>query len=321
MAITKEERLKRGREYKRKKYYTDSVYREKRLKESEKHRNNPESRESILKYKKEWNRKKRSDPEYKANELKNNRKRSSDPNYKVSRKKTRNKNWVKALLQRVLNKDKECDLNHEYILKLFEKQKGKCFWFGFKMIDCLNDRHPLQPSLDRIDNNKGYTKDNVVLCCLAANYGKNSSSVEHFLECIYVLKLRKKSEFKMFIFEKNENFLKKRYKKNWINNLIINSRSIAKRRNLEFNLDDNFLQELNKKQKEMCYWYGCKIVNSDKIKYGLQYSLDRIDSKKGYTKDNVVLCCLMANLGKNKTDPEIWKEFCEMVRSKTKQNV
>ena len=35
MFKTKEERLKRGREYKRKKYYTDSVYREKRLKESE----------------------------------------------------------------------------------------------------------------------------------------------------------------------------------------------------------------------------------------------------------------------------------------------
>ena len=36
--------------------------------------------------------------------------------------------------------------------------------------------------VDRVDNNKGYTLDNVVPCCSKCNYMKNSNTEKEFLE-------------------------------------------------------------------------------------------------------------------------------------------
>jgi hypothetical protein len=37
--------------------------------------------------------------------------------------------------------------------------------------------------------------------------------------------------------------------------------------------------------------------------------LDRLDRNKGYIKDNVVLTCYSANIGRNENDVETWKNF------------
>lgn len=44
-------------------------------------------------------------------------------------------------------------------------------------------------------------------------------------------------------------------------------------------------------------------------------SLDRIDSDKGYTKDNVEWICLFVNLGKNEYSKEEVKEFFYKVKN------
>ena len=38
--------------------------------------------------------------------------------------------------------------------------------------------------LDRVDNEKGYTIDNVVPCCKHCNYAKRNRSVEEFIDWI-----------------------------------------------------------------------------------------------------------------------------------------
>jgi hypothetical protein len=56
-------------------------------------------------------------------------------------------------------------------------------------------------------------------------------------------------------------------------------------------------------------------VNStwSKIVYPQQPSLDRLDGSKGYTKNNVVLTCYSANIGRNENDLETWKNFLNLL--------
>jgi hypothetical protein len=74
----------------------------------------------------------------------------------------------------------EITLTEEDILAIYERQGGLCYWFGVKMIPSQEKRDPRRPSLDRLNNDKGYTPDNVVLSCMAANVGRSESTHEAF---------------------------------------------------------------------------------------------------------------------------------------------
>jgi hypothetical protein len=54
-----------------------------------------------------------------------------------------------------------------------------CYYTGIELNLKMNDRHLI--SLDRLDSNKGYTKDNVVFCCGFINRMKSDLSVEQFI--------------------------------------------------------------------------------------------------------------------------------------------
>jgi hypothetical protein len=101
---------------------------------------------------------------------------------------------------------------------------------------------------------------------------------------------------------------------NWAGNLIRSIRRSAKIRNLKLDIDKEYILKLYKKQKGLCYWYKFKMEPSTISRYPLQPSIDRIDNKMGYTKDNVVLCCLMANLGRNVCDVETWKDILKKLK-------
>ena len=77
-------------------------------------------------------------------------------------------------------KDKSTiDFQADYLLELYEKQNGICPYFGVAMSTSIEHSHyPWTPSVDRIDSSKGYTKDNICLCCLAANSAKSDSTPE-----------------------------------------------------------------------------------------------------------------------------------------------
>jgi hypothetical protein len=80
------------------------------------------------------------------------------------------------------HRKKEDTLTVDDINEMFENQKGLCYWFKIPLVPSNKPKHPQQPSLDRLDRNKGYTKDNVVLCCYSANIGRNENDLETWKE-------------------------------------------------------------------------------------------------------------------------------------------
>jgi hypothetical protein len=113
-------------------------------------------------------------------------------NVKQCKKSKSSEYWVKSWHKRLYNSCKsrgfECDITPEYILHLYEKQNGKCYWFGVEMIRSSKRKDPQQPSLDRLNPDVGYVKGNVVLACFAANIGRNRTSPERFKEFSETLK-------------------------------------------------------------------------------------------------------------------------------------
>jgi hypothetical protein len=84
------------------------------------------------------------------------------------------------------------DFDSNYIKELYDKQEGKCYWLGIQMNPDKPARHCLKPSLDRLDNNVGYIKSNIVLCTILANNARNSTPVDEWIEICNMLKVKHK---------------------------------------------------------------------------------------------------------------------------------
>ena len=80
------------------------------------------------------------------------------------------------------------NINEDYILGLYEFQRGKCYWLGVDMIPSSTKKYPFQPSLDRLDRSRGYIMGNVVLCCFAANFGRNENSESNWKDFLLNMK-------------------------------------------------------------------------------------------------------------------------------------
>jgi hypothetical protein len=121
----------------------------------------------------------------------------------------------------------------------------------------------------------------------------------------YKKERRKNLEFRKFEGVKQ----KERRIRLWQNTLIHDS----KFRGIEHTLTINDINEMFEKQNGLCYWFKIPLVPSNYFKHPQQPSLDRLDRNKGYTRDNVVLTCYSANIGRNENDLETWKNFLNLL--------
>jgi hypothetical protein len=87
-----------------------------------------------------------------------------------------------------------CDLTVEFLKQLWDHQAQTCPFTGWTMIlpqdtnGWVKD-DPANASLDRIDNSKGYTQDNVRFISLMANYARNTfTDSQLFAFCRSVVK-------------------------------------------------------------------------------------------------------------------------------------
>lgn len=125
----------------------------------------------------------------KANKKKKRENLEYRKNEGLKQKERRIRLWQNTLINDSKNRATEHNLTVDDVNEMFKKQNGLCYWFNVPLIPSNNSKHPQQPSLDRLDRNKGYTTDNVVLTCYSANIGRNENNVEDWETFLNVLKV------------------------------------------------------------------------------------------------------------------------------------
>lgn len=138
-----------------------------------------------------------------------------------------------------------------------------------------NETKSNAPSIDRIDNSKGYTKDNIIIISYKANIIKNSASLNE----MYLI-------YKNW-FEINTKQSPVYFKKNSVRD---NVRSRKKKHKIDYNLsNDDFIIP------EFCSVLGIKLFPGKLHQTDNSPTMDRIDNSKGYIKGNVRIISHKAN--------------------------
>jgi hypothetical protein len=77
-----------------------------------------------------------------------------------------------------------------YLVKQFSKQNGRCYWtkFPINAQGVFESHNPLAPSLERLDDTKGYIPGNVVIALRLFNLGRQRCPEEKFKEQVNQLK-------------------------------------------------------------------------------------------------------------------------------------
>lgn len=87
----------------------------------------------------------------------------------------------KELRRRAKAGNKPFNLDYKYLLDLYNKQEGKCFYSGIKMKLKSTNKKGIDfnvLSVDKIDPDKGYIKNNVVFCLNCVNMFKSNHKLE-----------------------------------------------------------------------------------------------------------------------------------------------
>jgi hypothetical protein len=94
---------------------------------------------------------------------------------------------LKDALRRDKKKNRENDIDVEYLLALYKQQNGKCYYSGRIMKYNMSKEEypgkrvcPDRISIDRIDSNIGYKKGNIVLSTWTANNIKQDLGIDEF---------------------------------------------------------------------------------------------------------------------------------------------
>jgi len=82
---------------------------------------------------------------------------------------------------------------------------------------------------------------------------------------------------------------------------LVRTNTSANSRNIEFSLSFKKLKSLLSTKR--CYFTN-NLLDFDNSEHPNYHSLDRLDSSKGYTDDNVVACGRLFNMRKSNLSPE-----------------
>lgn len=181
----------------------------------------------------------------------------------------------------------DCDLDNNYVKQLIEKCDSKCIYCEHSLEIKCDSGSLSQISIDRIDSNKPYQKDNIQLTCLFCNLAKNSSSDSLYKAFVDALRGKKYNSEDMEI-------------KSHIGQLVNSCHVFDKRNNFPVHesITSKQVRQLQIKQNNKCAVSELEFINAKQQRFPFQMSIDRIDNSKGHTLDNCQLVCLAVQYGK-----------------------
>lgn len=137
-------------------------------------------------------------------------------------------------------------------------------------------------------------------------------------KCKSCLSKENKEKYKNLSKEEKEKLIKSQYewqKKNIIKYLVTAAKGRALKRGLDFDLTEESVLKILCKQKSKCYYTEENMTYNRDNKTTV--SIDRVDSNKGYTIDNIVLCQVVINRMKQALTTKEFLELCKLVVDKT----
>lgn len=179
-------------------------------------------------------------------------------------------------------------ISAEDLYEIYILQEGKCIYTGAK----LATEGKYQISVDRIDPSGSHTKDNCQLVILPINRMKSNMTHDQFLS---LLENIRENSGRVFIAPEYESFDSPTKRKIW--NLIADMKRRAAKTNNDCHIDFENFKKLRLEQNDTCQLTGVPITWAPK-----QWntgSIDRIDSSRGYTMDNVQIVLWPINMMKN----------------------
>jgi len=196
---------------------------------------------------------------------------------------------VRVAKQRSKKLQQPCDISIDYIEGLWKLQDGRCAYTGLKM----NIRGDWQVSIERIDPSRGYTRDNTCLICLELNvqYQWNNEKITHFRSLPRWKGVN--VAYQDLTYLRKKMYSARKRAKEWD----------GKKRFMDDRKCDLSLQSLFSilvKQEGLCAYSGIimtHVSNDDR-----SVSIERIDPRKGYYHDNIVLVCQIFNVGDHRVE-------------------
>lgn len=156
------------------------------------------------------------------------------------------------------------------------------------------------PSLDRIDNSKGYTKDNTWIISHLANRMKNNADDQALYNfCKWVL---------------GEGFISEIQLEYDSSNNYRGCKERASKRGLPFTISKSDI-----KVPQLCPVLGVALCRSKRGFDQNAASIDRIVPELGYTKENIQVISMRANTMKNNAPPELLFKFATWYLSQRKE--
>ena len=143
----------------------------------------------------------------------------------------------------------------------------------------------LSPSLDRIDNSKGYVKGNVAVMSYRANSLKKDGTIEEFKK---ILSFLKSPDIQSIQYSANKSYKQKARR------LLNLAKHSAKTRGLNYSLSKSDKDILCNRIHLKCPILGIDITVGNK-RNNNSLSIDRIDNNKGYELHNLMFCSYRAN--------------------------
>lgn len=283
---------------------------------------------------------------YKQNYKKNNKEKIRDRVQEILQTPD---SYIKYLIGKLKSKDtnkaRENNIDFEYINELIELQGNKCVYSGVELV--WKTKYGLeQGTIDRINSNGGHTKGNCQLLTVPVNRFKSDLTIEEFTQLINLIKehyiknnvndnvvliknMTAAERQKITILFSNIKVRELKRQQEAVDNKIISefdknienglveiqaNKPNPSRKDIVLDFDWDFIDDLMNKQNGCC-----KLTNVPltwKTNSLDMASIDRIDSSKGYSKENIQLVMWHVNNLKGTLTNEETKKIIEQIITK-----